>query len=60
MKCTRCGFENPDYLEYCENCSAQLPKKGDPTARPSWGFVKAPTWGEPDFSAAAEKIVLST
>ena len=51
MKCTRCGFENPDYLEFCQNCSAQLPKKGEESNQPSWGFVKAPKWAEPDFSA---------
>lgn len=51
MKCPRCGFDNPDYLEYCQNCSEPLPNKGDEAAQPSWGFVKAPRWAEPDFSA---------
>ena len=51
MKCTRCGFDNPDYLEYCQNCAEQLPKKNEDTNQPSWGFVKAPKWTEPDFSA---------
>ena len=51
MKCTRCGFENPDYLEFCQNCSAQLPKRGEESSQPSWGFVKAPKWAEPDFNA---------
>lgn len=51
MKCTNCGFDNPDYLEYCRNCSAQLPKADGEQAKPTWGFVKAPQWAEPDFSA---------
>lgn len=51
MKCTRCGFENPDYLEYCQNCSEQLPKRGGDNSAPTWGFVKAPKWTEPEFSA---------
>lgn len=51
MKCERCGFENPDYLEFCQNCSAQLHKSEKDANRPSWGFVKAPTWTEPEFSA---------
>ena len=51
MKCTRCGFDNPDYLEFCQNCSAQLPKKNEESNQPSWGFVKAPKWAEPDFNA---------
>lgn len=52
MKCTRCGFENPDYLEYCQNCTAPLDgKKGDTDKEPAWGFVKAPKWDEPEFSA---------
>lgn len=51
MKCPRCGFENPDYLEYCQNCSEQLPKRGGDNSAPTWGFVKAPKWTEPEFSA---------
>ena len=51
MKCTRCGFDNPDYLEYCQNCSEQLPKKEGERSAPAWGFVKAPKWTEPEFSA---------
>lgn len=51
MKCLRCGFENPDYLEFCQNCSAPLHKNGEDANHPTWGFVKAPTWTEPDFSA---------
>ena len=51
MKCARCGFENPEYLEFCQNCSAPLHSNGEEANRPTWGFVKAPTWAEPDFSA---------
>ena len=51
MKCPRCGFDNPDYLEYCRNCSAELPANKGENAKPAWGFVKAPKWSEPDFSA---------
>ena len=51
MKCERCGFDNPDYLEYCQNCSAPLASKTEGKQGPSWGFVKAPTWADPDFSA---------
>lgn len=51
MKCERCGFDNPDYLEYCQNCSAPLASKPEGKQGPSWGFVKAPTWADPDFSA---------
>ena len=52
MKCKRCGFDNPDYLEYCQNCTAPLDnKKGDDTKEPAWGFVKAPKWEKPEFSA---------
>ena len=52
MKCTRCGFDNPDYLEYCQNCTAPLgAKKGAEGREPAWGFVKAPTWDDPEFSA---------
>ncbi|MBR0135243.1 MAG: hypothetical protein IJM18_03505, partial [Clostridia bacterium] len=51
MKCPRCGFDNPDYLEYCRNCSAELPANKGENAQPAWGFVKAPKWSEPDFSA---------
>lgn len=51
MKCERCGFDNPDYLEYCQNCSAPLTSKSEGKQGPSWGFVKAPTWADPEFSA---------
>ena len=52
MKCKRCGFDNPDYLEYCQNCAAPLEgKKGNTDREPVWGFVKAPKWGKPEFSA---------
>ncbi|MCR5808994.1 MAG: hypothetical protein K6G56_05475 [Clostridiales bacterium] len=51
MKCARCGFENPDYLEYCENCAAPLQQRKQAPTGPSWGFVKAPVWADPDFSA---------
>lgn len=52
MKCNRCGFDNPDYLEYCQNCTAPLDKKtGEDGKEPAWGFVKAPKWAKPDFSA---------
>lgn len=51
MKCERCGFDNPDYLEFCRNCSARLPQNNEASSKPSWGFVKAPQWTEPDFSA---------
>lgn len=52
MKCNRCGFDNPDYLEYCQNCTAPLDnKKGDDSKEPAWGFVKAPKWAKPEFSA---------
>lgn len=51
MKCTRCGFENPDYLEYCQNCSEPLHEKHEESSSPSWGFVKAPKWSDPVFSA---------
>ncbi|MBR5719314.1 MAG: hypothetical protein IKX16_09885, partial [Clostridia bacterium] len=51
MKCERCGFDNPDYLEFCRNCSARLPQNNEASSKPSWGFVKAPQWTEPDFRA---------
>ena len=51
MKCKRCGFDNPDYLEYCQNCTAPLDKKDEGEGEPSWGFVKAPKWAKPEFSA---------
>lgn len=52
MKCNKCGYDNPDYSEYCDNCGAQLGARQDSgKSNPTWGFVKAPRWPEPDFSA---------
>ncbi len=52
MKCSKCGYDNPDYAEYCSNCGEPVEAKSRAgSAEPSWGFVKAPRWPEPDFSA---------
>lgn len=57
MKCKVCGTQNPDYMEYCENCAALL---DDSAAGPApaaaqgdgaWGFARAPQWPQPDFNA---------
>lgn len=50
MKCSRCGYDNPTGLDYCENCSAPLFGSPEGASRPSWNFVKGPQWSDPDFS----------
>lgn len=50
MKCTKCGYENPDNVGFCRNCSEPLGHE-EQEVKPSWGFVKAPKWADPVFSA---------
>ena len=51
MRCSRCGYDNPEGLEVCRNCSAPLSGSVDGSPRPSWNLVSGPKWSEPDFSA---------
>ena len=50
MKCTHCGYENPEGVGFCRNCNEPL-DSGEQTVKPAWGFVKAPKWADPVFSA---------
>lgn len=61
MICKVCGAYNEDFLESCSICASPLeqesketePEKQEEDSHSSWGFVRAPKWPKPDFSASA-------
>src|SRR5208282_185206 len=48
IKCTECGYENMDGLDYCDGCGAKLA-----AATPAAGSSAAPTAPAPEAPAAA-------
>jgi hypothetical protein len=52
VKCSECGYENIDGLDYCDGCGAKLVAAGAPAAAPNGGAAAAPAAGEAPAAAS--------